>query len=118
MELEVLYPEEGRILLQLHRRLLKAFMDILILAEIKKNPVSGYDVITSIYRKYHLLPSSGSVYSLLYALERRGLVKGGWDERRRIYMLTQKGEKTVEETLNSYRKIENFLTKIFMESSY
>ncbi|NIM45420.1 MAG: PadR family transcriptional regulator, partial [Nitrososphaeria archaeon] len=52
-------------------------MDILILSQLRKTPMCGYDVITSIFERFNFLPSSGSVYSLLYSLERGGLIKGG-----------------------------------------
>ncbi|MGB9914944.1 MAG: PadR family transcriptional regulator [Candidatus Bathyarchaeales archaeon] len=61
--------------------------------ELRNGPLSGYDVIAYIHNKFNLLVSSGTVYSLLYSLERNGLVEGVWDERKRVYKLTEKGEK-------------------------
>jgi DNA-binding PadR family transcriptional regulator len=43
--------------------------------------------------------SSGTVYSLLYALERKGLIEGAWKERKRAYSLTDKGKGTIETIL-------------------
>jgi len=60
-------------------------MDIIILAELRNEPMSGYDVISFIHNKFHLLVSSGTVYSLLYSLERNDLIKGTWDKRKRVY---------------------------------
>jgi DNA-binding PadR family transcriptional regulator len=71
--------------------------------------MSGYDVIAYIHNKFHLLVSSGTVYSLLYSLERNGLIQGKWNERKRIYTLTEKGEKTIKTILNANDKIRNFL---------
>jgi len=36
---------EGRILKKMHERIIKNFMDIIILAELRNRPMSGYDVI-------------------------------------------------------------------------
>jgi len=111
-ELEVLRVDERQISLQIRRRLVKSFMDILILSKLKEKPMSGYDIISLTYRKFRILLGSGSVYSLLYSMERKGLIKGTWDERRRIYVLTQKGEETINAALNSYEGIEGFMTSL------
>ncbi|MEM2110557.1 MAG: PadR family transcriptional regulator [Candidatus Bathyarchaeia archaeon] len=110
---ETIHTEKNKLFWSLHKRTIKNFMDILILAELGKAPLSGYDVIISIYRKFSFLPSSGTVYSLLYALERKGLIRGGWNERKRIYVLTPKGEEIIETALTIQGKIENLITKIF-----
>jgi DNA-binding PadR family transcriptional regulator len=101
---------EGKILKKMHERIIKNFMDIIILAELRDGPMSGYDVISFIHNKFHLLVSSGTVYSLLYSLERNGLIEGTWNERKRVYKLTEKGVKTIETILNANDKIKNFIT--------
>jgi DNA-binding PadR family transcriptional regulator len=63
------------------------------MAELQNEPISGYDVISFIHNKFGFLASSGTVYSLLYSLERNGLVEGIWIERKRVYKLTEKGAK-------------------------
>jgi DNA-binding PadR family transcriptional regulator len=80
----------------LRRRTIKTFMDILVLAELKAKPLSGYDIITLIHKRFNVLVSSGTVYSLLYSLERKGLVTAKMDQRKRVYTLTDKGERTLE----------------------
>jgi len=84
---------EGKVLKKMHERIIKNFMDIIILAELRIGPLSGYDVISFIHNKFHLLVSSGTVYSLLYSLERSGLIEGTWNERKRVYKLTEKAKK-------------------------
>lgn len=103
---------EGRILKKMHERIIKNFMDIIVMAELRSEPLSGYDVISYIHNKFNLLVSSGTVYSLLYSLERNGLVEGTWDERKRTYKLTEKGEKTIETVLNANDKIKALLTNL------
>jgi DNA-binding PadR family transcriptional regulator len=101
---------EDKILKRTHERIIKNFMDIIILAELRNGPLSGYDVISFIHGKFHLLVSSGTVYSLLYSLERNGVIEGTWNERKRVYKLTDKGEKTIETILSANDKIKNFIT--------
>ena len=103
---------EGKVLKRMHERIIKNFMDIIILAELKNGPLSGYDVISFIHNKFHLLVSSGTVYSLLYSLERNGLIEGTWNERKRVYKLTEKGERTIETILGANDKINNFITSL------
>ncbi|MGB9714066.1 MAG: PadR family transcriptional regulator [Candidatus Bathyarchaeales archaeon] len=108
---------EGKILKKMHERIIKNFMDIIILAELRNGPLSGYDVISFIHNKFHLLVSSGTVYSLLYSLERNGLIEGAWDERKRVYKLTEKGQKTIETILSANDKIKNFITSLLKVQS-
>ena len=73
-------------------------MDIVILKHLKNNhPISGYDIVKYLHQKFHILPSAGTVYSLLYALERKNLIQAINNQRTRAYKLTQKGEKLLEE---------------------
>jgi len=46
---------DGRILKKMHERIIKNFMDIIILAELRSRPVSGYDVISFSHNKFRLL---------------------------------------------------------------
>jgi DNA-binding PadR family transcriptional regulator len=103
---------EGKILKKMHERIIKNFMDIIIMTELQNGSLSGYDVISYIHNKFNLLVSSGTVYSLLYSLERSGLVEGIWDERKRVYKLTEKGEKTIDTLLRASDKIKGFMANI------
>ena len=57
------------------------------------------------------------MYSLLYSLERNGLIEGTWNERKRVYKLTEKGEKTIETILNANDKIKNLITALLKVQS-
>jgi DNA-binding PadR family transcriptional regulator len=85
-----------KIVENLRRRTIKTFMDMLILAELQDKSLSGYDIISIIHKRFNILVSSGTVYSLLYSLERKGLVAADLDQRKRVYTLTEKGEQTLE----------------------
>ncbi len=96
----------------MHERIVKNFMDIIVLAELRNSSLSGYDVISFIHNKFHLLVSSGTVYSLLYSMERKGLIEGKWNERKRVYKLTDKGEKTINSILSANDKIQMFVNQL------
>jgi DNA-binding PadR family transcriptional regulator len=103
---------EASVLKKMHERIIKNFMDILILTELRNGPLSGYDVIGFIHNKFHLLVSSGTVYSLLYSLERGDLIEGKWNERKRVYKLTDKGERTISAILGANDKIHYFIKNL------
>ena len=100
---------EPVMLKRMERRIVRSFLDILILSELRKRCMSGYDIIAFIHRKFRILISSGTVYSLLYSLEREGLIQGRWNQRRRVYSLTEKGEKTIRALQNLNNQIKLFV---------
>jgi len=104
--------ESSQVLKKMHRRIIKTFLDVLVLAELRNGPLSGYDIIAFIHNKFHLLVSSGTVYSLLYSLERDGLIKGVWSQRKRVYQLTEKGEDTIKTIMNANDKIQYLTTSL------
>ena len=103
---------EARIIKKMHERVIKTFMDAIIMSELQNGPISGYDVISYIHNKFGFLVSSGTVYSLLYSLERSDLVEGVWIERKRVYKLTDNGARTIQTILNSHDKIKSFMTTV------
>ena len=103
---------EKEALKSMHERLLKNFMDVLIMARLRNNDMSGYDVIACVHKKFNFLISSGTVYSLLYSMERDGLIKGKRNSRKRIYTLTDKGKETIKVIQNANDPIQNFMAKL------
>jgi len=104
--------ETSTVLRDMHRRIIKNFLDILVLAELRNGPMSGYDVIAFIHNKFRLLVSSGTVYSMLYALERDGLIAGVWNQRKRVYKLTEKGEETIKAIMSANDKIQYLMASL------
>jgi DNA-binding PadR family transcriptional regulator len=98
----------------LHRRVIQNFMDILVLTEIKKRQLGGYDVIAFIHQKFGIMMSSGTVYSMMYSLERDGLIRGVTNQRKRVYELTDQGEQNIKVITKANEEIQNFLRNILM----
>ena len=97
---------------KLRKRVIQNFMDILVLTEMRNVSLSGYDVIALLHQKFGLLLSSGTIYSLLYSLEREGLIKGIWNQSKRIYQLTEKGQQNIKVITKANDEIQNFLKHI------
>ena len=103
-----------KIVKKLQRRVVKSFMDILILTELRNSPMGGYDVISHIHKRFGILMSPGTVYSLLYSLEREGLIKGVWNQRKRVYVLTEKGEQNIKAITKANEEIQSFLRTMLL----
>lgn len=104
--------EKSTLLRSMHKRIIKNFLDVLVLAELRNDSMSGYDVIAYIHNKFRILVSSGTIYSMLYALERDGLICGTWNERKRVYTLTEKGEETTKAIMGANDKIQYLMTSL------
>jgi len=101
------------VLTNIKRRMVKEFLDLIILTLISKYPCSGYDIIRYVFSEYNILLSSGTVYSSLYALEREHLLTGWWCGRKRIYKLDIKGRKYIQKYEKCLRLIHKFTYEFF-----
>jgi DNA-binding PadR family transcriptional regulator len=82
------------------------------MTKLKTDSLSGYDFIAFINKRFNMLISAGTVYALLYALERKQLIEGSGEERKRTYKLTEKGNATINIILKENHQIEGFMAKI------
>jgi len=101
-----------KFLRELQRRTVKNFLDILILLILRERPMSGYEIITLILERFGVFLSAGSVYSMLHVMEREKLIRGYWDGRRRVYILTEKGEALAEMAPTFSDTIQNLVLSI------
>jgi DNA-binding PadR family transcriptional regulator len=103
---------ETEVVNAIYKRFLKEFMDILIMVRMKQSEASGYDIVTYVHRKFDLLVSPGTAYSVLYSMERDGLIKAHEVDRKRIYALTSKGEATIKAIHESGAVLENYFSSL------
>ncbi|MEM1555852.1 MAG: PadR family transcriptional regulator [Candidatus Bathyarchaeia archaeon] len=102
----------------IQRRFFRNFIDLLILYEIYKTPfIGGYDIIVAFQKRFRSSISPGTIYSILYKLEREGLIRGKNRGRKRIYTLTTKGEKLLKESFKVQENIKLILSKILINNS-
>jgi AmiR/NasT family two-component response regulator/predicted transcriptional regulator len=76
----------------------------LILSFLRKS-MSGYDILKEIYDKFHVLLSQARVYSLLYDLEERGILKIKLEGKSKVYLPTEEGEKYIENKLKDFHVV-------------
>jgi DNA-binding PadR family transcriptional regulator len=103
---------DEKMLQELYRRCIKTFLDVLILARLKNQPMSGYDVLQFIHRKFGMLLSSGSVYSTLYSMERSGRIKSREIGRKRVYTLTEDAKRNIDTIKYTEHEIQNFIRRL------
>ena len=104
---------KNKVAMQLYERLVKSFMDVIVLKELEnRNIIYGYDMIALIYKRFHILVSSGTMYSLLYSMERDGLIEGIIEGRKRVYWLIEKGKERLEDISESSDKIVSLMKSI------
>ena len=112
---ELVFGLELEVVKQIEDRLIKDFLDVLILVELAKGrPLGGRDIITLVSNKFGSLLSSGTVYSVLYSMEREGMIaSGSEEEKRRVYLLTDKGKESIKTISSARQKIMSLIAKIF-----
>lgn len=89
----------------------KSHLETLVLSLLLRNPMCGFDVIQSIDRRYHTFLSQGTVYPLLYALRRDGLLEVSKSEgsRAKVYSLTKQGEELTRRQVDDFKRAQSFL---------
>lgn len=104
---------KSNVLKEIQRSMVTSFLDTIILAELRNSiPLGANDIIEFVHKKFGFLISPGTVYSLMYSMERKGLLKGIEVQTKRTYTLTDKGVKTINAILESKVEIQMFMRAI------
>ncbi len=70
---------------------------VYILAILEKQPLYGWEIPALIEQKFGFRPGKITPYRVFYRLEAGGFVSSRLQERRRIYEITEKGKKELED---------------------
>lgn len=91
-------------------QVIKRNLELVTLSILEKEPMSGYSLIKEISSQFHILLSQGTIYPLLYSLQREGklIIKNGIG-REKIYELTSEGREYASKNLAHFRKAYSFL---------
>ena len=105
---------ESELLIQMNERIVKNFLDMLILIELKRGPLS-YSELASVFRKRFGEIVDFSLVDLnLNFLEKEGLIMSRKAKSSKAYALTTKGEEKVRAFLNSKNKILGLFLNLFL----
>jgi DNA-binding PadR family transcriptional regulator len=102
---------EARVIRKFNERILNCFLDVVILSQIEKQSLSGYDLIGHIFKSYGILMSAGTIYATMYSLERDGLVVSSFDGKKNVFRLTERGTFTLE-VVRTSPEVKNFMIKL------
>ncbi len=104
---------DNKFVLEEKRKLLKAFSDIAILEELtRKEALSAPDIIDFFLKKYDIRMSPGTLYSILYKLERRGYIKVIPDKKTRFYALGDSGKTALDSLQSRLEEIQSFIISL------
>ncbi|MGD2067916.1 MAG: helix-turn-helix transcriptional regulator [Gemmatimonadota bacterium] len=98
-------------------------MELLILAVLERGTRHGYDIGKALERRSggKLELGASTLYSALYRMEDRGLIRGRWVERegerrRCLYRLTQDGQAALEAQRREWRAFARVVEEIISPS--
>ncbi len=98
---------------EIEERIVKDSLDVIILKALKEETLNGYLVNSLIQRRYNIRLSPGTIYSLLYSLEKKGLVESSLQQKPRYYKLTVRGEETLRTIAAMQNRIKAITSTIF-----
>lgn len=78
--------------------------------------MSGYDVMAYLQKQFGVSLSSGTVYGILYSMERQNLIEGFLIANKRVYRMTENRE--TSKLLKAYQPIKNLLNSTSVTVKY
>jgi DNA-binding PadR family transcriptional regulator len=78
----------------IRERVLKAFLDLVIIQLLSQRSMSGYEINKAITKQTGIILNPSTIYSKLYILERKGNVGYVMGRSGKVYSLTVQGQDT------------------------
>jgi DNA-binding PadR family transcriptional regulator len=78
------------------KRVLTACLDVAIMVQLSERVLSATNIIATFKKRCNIQLSAGTVYPVLYTLERNGNIKRLPNRRKKLYVLTRKGKETTK----------------------
>lgn len=114
LEVSSVADMESEFLMQMNERIVKNFLDMLILIELKRGPLSYSELASVFLKRFGEIVDFSLVDSNLNFLEKEGLITNRSVKNRKVYALTMKGEKRVTAFLSSKNKILGLFLNLFI----
>ncbi len=90
-------------------RLVKEYLDIVILALIAGKPMCGTDILDIVHRNFNVLLSPGTVYPLLHRLKKEGLLECECSIKKKVYKSARGSEANIQRILDEHSLANEFL---------
>ena len=107
---------ENGVIMEMRGRIVRSFLDLVVLMKLSEGgeALGGYDFIKLVTEEFDVTLSPGSMYAVLYSLDRDGLIQASSKPRKRAYMLTDNGEATIKALSEEKTKILNMFGSLFV----
>ncbi|PQO35423.1 PadR family transcriptional regulator [Blastopirellula marina] len=104
--------------------LMRSCADLVILTLLQNRPMHGYDIFVSMENigDGQFRFKQGTLYPLLYRLERSGWIAAKWHvppegKKRKMYSITKDGKRVLSERLQQWRRFTDSVNAILKECS-
>jgi PadR family transcriptional regulator PadR len=96
----------------------KKNLEVIILSLMLKAPMCGYELIRRIYQEYYTFLSQGTVYPILYAMQKHGFLQIVESEnpRSKVYALTEKGKEEAKDKIRDFIAAQKYVMKSLEKS--
>ncbi len=113
---ETIFPKHHTLPQKALERLAKTNLELITLLFLEDNGKSGYQILKDIASHFHCILSQGTLYPLLYQLEKENkITKQNGKGREVVYTLTQEAKNELklrkENCLKAYQHLANFFEK-------
>jgi len=98
----------------MNERIVKNFLDMLILIELKRGPLSDNELVTGLHEKVGKVTDSNLVDLNLGCLTKEGFITNRSVENKRFYALTMKGKEKAKVFLDSKNRILGLFLNLFI----
>ena len=96
----------------MNKELLKGHLPLLILCLLEEHPLYGYAICEAVKERYagSFKLGEGTLYPLLYRLERKGHIKGKWEagpngRERKVYNITPSGKREIHRGQKEWKSL-------------
>ena len=110
---ETIFPQKHTLPPEILEKLVKDNLEILCLVFLEENNQSGYQILKNIANHFHCILSQGTLYPVLYSLEKQGkIIASNGKGREKIYTLSQKEKEELknkkQELLQGFQHLASF----------
>jgi len=90
-------------------RIVKAFLDVVMLSLLSKHAMSGYEIDKELVKKFGLMIGPSTIYSKLSTLEKQGFISCATSRSDKVYSLTEDGKQLEANTESVLDNVCGFL---------
>lgn len=105
--------------------LIRSCADMVILTVLRNRPMHGYDVLVSMgeFGDGQFQFKQGTLYPLLYRLEREGWIKAKWEvpdkgKKRKVYSITADGRRVLKQRKQQWQRFSTSVNAILGENNH